>query len=729
MDKQVEVSHSLVPNMLTFALKANLDDELQHVPLKVPRLDEFCDGYNISLTRVMHVIWSIVLGSYTSSDIVSFRRVLRRTTGHGQPWEELVCQERLTRNIPIIDVLRQEKTYDRNHNGIPDTKESDTLLFLNSDSRCELQTLEGHDTTNIKIILTVENKHNELNARLSYWKTKLSDLEAQGMAATVSKTATDIVNQPFTSIGDLVLCSDHDLSILRKWNERLPIWHDECVHHAISQRVRENPGMPAVNAWDGNFTYSELERLSSNLAAHLTSIGVTPERFVALYFEKSKWFIVAILGVIKAGGAYVLLDPSYPRSRMQVICDELRATTVLASVGLAPTAENLAKNIVAVGEDAECLGEEQDVSNLISACPDNPLYVVFTSDSTGKPKGIIMEHGAFCSWARTTGQSLCLDSRSRVLQFSSHAFLVVHRDVLLTLMFGACICVPSEADRVNNIERFMTEYRINWANLTPSVAALLSPEKVPNLQTLVFTGEPMSRASLGMWANKVNVIYGCGQSECVSISLMRKNPGVDSDLKNVGRGVGSAIWLVDPQDHDKLVPIGAIGELVIEGTAIARGYVNNTEKTQESFLRDAAWLQRVRPEYRGRRLYKTGDLAQFTDDGTVRFLGRKDNTVKVHGQRLEVEEVERHVSRSLLEMPDAEVHDVVVDLVSLPNTKGAKLTVFLGLSPTTQAIGNEALLGSLERAPDYLRMIESCLADAVPRYMISTAVVPILHIP
>ncbi|OGM49749.1 hypothetical protein ABOM_001777 [Aspergillus bombycis] len=352
------------------------------------------------------------------------------------------------------------------------------------------------------------------------------------MAATVSKTATDIVNQPFTSIGDLVLCSDHDLSILRKWNERLPIWHDECVHRAISQRVPENPGKPAV----------------------------TPERFVALYFEKSKWFIVAILGVIKAGGAYVLLDPSYPRSRMQLICDELRATTVLASVGLAPAAQNLAKNIVAVGEDAECLREQQDVSNLISACPDNPLYVVFTPGPTGKPKGIIMEHGAFCSWARTTGQSLCLDSRSRVLQFSSHAFLVIHRDVLLTLMFGACICVPSEPDWVNNIARFMMEYRINWANLTPSVAALLSPEKVPNLQTLVFTGEPMSRASLRIWANKVNV-----------------NMAVDNP-NNVGRGVASAIWLVDPQDHDKLVPIGAIGELVIEGTAIARGYVNNTEK-------------------------------------------------------------------------------------------------------------------------------------------------------
>lgn len=437
------------------------------------------------------------------------------------------------------------------------------------------------------------------------------------------------------------------------------------MHKIFSQCSAENPEALAVSAWDGELTYQELECLSSNLAAQMTGQGVRMETFVALCMEKSKWTIVAILAVLKTGGAYVLLDPSWPLSRMQTICEDLHVRLVLSSPELSQTAQNLMAQMVVVSEDAAVLPDSHVSRPLPTSDPRNALYAVFTSGSTGKPKGIVVEHGAFCSRAMTTGRSLGIERDSRVLQFAGYAFDVVNRDILFTLMLGACVCVPAETDRVNRLEGFMTDHHVSWASITPSVADLLDPAKVPDLKTLVLVGEAMSAVTLATWANRVQLINGYGPAECVTLCSVCSGLTANSDPRNIGRGVGSLLWIVDPQDHNRLMPVGAVGELLVAGVAVGRGYLNDPERTNAAFLQDATWLPKVCPGFRG-RLYKTGDLAQYTGDeeGTIRFLGRKDNQVKIHGQRLESGELEHYIRNCLGDNSD--INRVVVDLVSLP---------------------------------------------------------------
>lgn len=557
------------------------------------------------------------------------------------------------------------------------------------------------------------------------------------MAATATQVALEIVSRPFDTIKELALCPEQDMDDIRKWSEPIPSWREECVHEVISRRCAEKPEALAVSAWDGELMYQELERLSSNLAAQLTGQGVRMETFVALCMEKSKWTIVAILAVLKAGGAYVLLDPSWPLSRMQTMCEDLHVRSVLTSPELSQTAKNLTAQVIMVPEDAAVLHDSHVPRHPPISDPRNALYAVFTSGSTGKPKGIVVEHGAFCSRAMTTGRSVGIERHSRVLQFAGYAFDVVNRDILFTLMLGACVCVPAETDRVNHLERFMTDHRVSWASITPSVADLLDPAKVPDLKTLVLVGEAMSPATLTTWANRVQLVNGYGPAECVTICSVRSGLTANSDPRNIGRGVGSLLWIVDPQNHNRLMPVGAVGELLVAGVAVGRGYLNDLERTNAAFLQNTTWLPKVCPAFRG-RLYKTGDLAQYTGDeeGTIRFLGRKDNQVKIHGQRLELGEVEHHIRNCLGH--DSDLSRVVVDLISLPAGDSTaaddrKLAAFLspGGGKQAETVGDDirALLGPLDRASGYLKTLESYLAALVPGYMIPTLVIPIWHIP
>jgi amino acid adenylation domain-containing protein/thioester reductase-like protein len=552
------------------------------------------------------------------------------------------------------------------------------------------------------------------------------------MAAQISRVITALIDQPSMAMRDLDWCDEEDMSILQKWNNFEVTWEEKCVHDLISNRATETPDSLAVDAWDGHFTYRELDRLSSKLAVHLQTLGVIPETFVALCFEKSKWLVVSLLAVIKAGSAYVVIEPYYPPPRMKQICSQLQVDLLLASPDLSHTASTLSDRVVVVKEGSEYFhdrrnGEEERQSKSPSS-PHNALYVVFSSGSTGNPKGIVVEHAAFVSWGTLLRQAISLDGQSRVLQFSSFAFLIAHRDVLLTLMFGGCVCIPSESQRLNHLETFITEYQVNWANLTPSVAALLDPDMTPGLKTLLLTSEPMSLSSLTTWEGRANLMFAYGQAESVSLCCVRKNPTLGSDRKNVGHRVGRSIWLVDPDDHDKLVPVGAVGELVIEGPVLARGYLD-AERTALAFLHDARWQRKLKPGYRG-RLYKTGDLAQFTDDGSVRYLSRKDNSVKLYGQRLDLDEVVRHIQRCLAEMSDTAVRDVVVDLCPAPNSNNdIKLVAFLGFNRTSPNTTGVVRLGLLNRAPAYLQELKARLTGVVPRYMIPALVVPVSRIP
>ncbi|KAK3179273.1 NRPS [Lecanicillium sp. MT-2017a] len=551
----------------------------------------------------------------------------------------------------------------------------------------------------------------------------MSTEQAASVAATFSQAIAEMVKNPHSKPTELDLCSQHDLNILSGWNNDIPERLDSRVDEMIFHQGHQDPSHVAVSSWDGELTYGELDRLSSSLAAQLAKQGVGCGMFVPLCFEKTKWTVLAMLGVIKAGGAYVLLDPSYPSKRMESICQDVEATILLASSQTIKTVQKLTENVIVVDDTSPIWSCNDDCSHQVHS--HDALYAAFTSGSTGRPKGIVVEHGSFCTRALANGALLKLNKYSRVLQFASYAFDVSHRDILFTLIHKGTVCIPSETDRINNLELFVNRHQVNWASLTPSVAALLEPEAVPTLQTLVLAGEAMSATHLSTWADKVQLMNAYGPSECIAVSCINPRLATGSDHTNIGRGVGSAIWIVNPADANRLAPIGAIGELVIETAAVSRGYLKDQEKTEASFPDHVRWRDDFQLSSQG-RVYKTGDLGRFNVDGTISFMGRKDNQVKISGQRVELAEIEHHMLQALASSPeDAKTIQVVVDMVIPKESPRPTLAAFIYQMDNEQkseAQRNTAIQQMTAHMVDQL-------AELLPAYMIPSVCIPVEMIP
>ncbi len=481
-------------------------------------------------------------------------------------------------------------------------------------------------------------------------------------SCTVSRTFRTIIRQ-LTFESDLLVCqldvvSEHDKRTMLAWNPENPfaVKQEACIHDLVEAKTREIPDYEAVCAWDGSLTYSQLDALSSIAAQRLACLGVGPGVYVPFAYEKSMWAIVAILAIMKAGGAFVPLNPRDPPARLAEISRNVDAEVAVTMEPFVPTFEGLVKHVEVISADSistrHVSGERSSEAkpNRVNGVPakavtpSDPIFVLFTSGSTGKPKGMIHEHAAICTHAKTHGNAMGYHG-ARILQFAAHTFDVAIIDFFTTLLFGGCICIPSEEDRRNNIVEVINNMRADYAILTPSFAGLIEPSEVPTLKTLAIGGEALPHDRIETWADKVRLIQIYGPAEvgiCLTTDMLPATAPED-----VGHPLPScSCWLVDPDDSDRLVPIGAIGEMIIAGPTLARGYLNDEAKTRLSFIDAPAWA--VRMALRLGRFYKTGDLLRYdvdSFDGSFCFVGRKDAQIKLRGQRIEPGEVEYHLGR------------------------------------------------------------------------------------
>ncbi|KAE9970168.1 Nonribosomal Peptide Synthase (NRPS) [Venturia inaequalis] len=445
------------------------------------------------------------------------------------------------------------------------------------------------------------------------------------------------------SIADVNSISPSDAIEIQKWNAAIPQPMDSCVHHIVEQRMMEEPGAPAICSWDGEFSRGDLSRESSLLALKLVGLGIGTGSKVPLLFQKSKWAIVSILAIMKAGAAFVPLDPRNPATRLVSIVNQLDAKLCLCSLELESmcSASFPGIRILAIdGPSTACIAEAQQSLQDVNSKSD--LYLIFTSGTTGVPKGVAVQHGAYCAGARDHAKALGFEKSSRFLQFASYSFDTSVEDILTTLMTGGCLCIPSEEERSSDIVGAIARMKVNTADLTPSFISSISPDDVPSLRRLILGGEPLNSKVIKTWANRVHLINGYGVSECCVTSLVNSNVSPETSPANIGRAVGAASWIVDASNSNRLLPIGAIGELLIEGPAIARGYLNDPERTRASFNDGARW-QTPCVRAAGRH-YKTGDLVQYNSDGTINYVGRKDAQIKIRGQRIELADIEFHLA-------------------------------------------------------------------------------------
>ena len=556
-----------------------------------------------------------------------------------------------------------------------------------------------------------------------YSSSLLVESQIQAMSHQFEHVVHQISSQQDILLGDISMTSDWDLKRSRELNPEEPEIIESCFHRLVEEQALQRPDAPAIQAWDAEFTYWELNQAANRLANYLVfDLGVEPGDLIHVCFEKSAWFFVTILGVNKAGAAWVPLDPSHPKHRLQQIARQTRAQLALISPSNAELCASLCPLVVEVSSShldrlARSSKYEQSMD---ASSPDHDAYILFTSGSTGTPKGFVIQHRALCTSQWAICKRLRLTSKVKMLQFASYVFDMSVGETVLTLISGACVCVPSEHTRMNELKQFIRDMDISWIFLTPSFARTLSPSEIPSVELLILAGEGVPRDVFDNWVGKVRLVNGWGPAEtCVCSTLHEWTSSTESPL-TVGSPVGGFCWIVDAQDPMKLAPIGTIGEVVIQGPTILREYLADPERTRSTTVTKLPdWAPKKElPHWN--RFYKSGDLAFYNPDGTIEFSGRKDTQVKVRGLRVELGEVEHQVQTVL----DG-ARQVAVDIMTTEN--GSSLICYFcstfeikNMTRDTDAIADDIFLPLTDDTKPLLAAALGQLKVVLPRYMVPT---------
>ncbi|KUM59109.1 hypothetical protein ACN42_g8042 [Penicillium freii] len=438
--------------------------------------------------------------------------------------------------------------------------------------------------------------------------------------------------------------SDADQEMLRSFLPHVSYKLTVSVLDLWRESVRTAPLATALESWDGALNYLELDGLTNKLAHQLLLRGLQPGSLVPFSFEKGLWMVVAILGIVKAGCAFVAIDPSQPKLRAKDIIHRVEAKVILVSPSQASKFTDMGEAVLSVSSDTfmSDYAEDSCSAPLPHAKIEDAAVCIFTSGSTGSPKGIIVQHGALATRLLAEGGALGFRG-ARCLQFAATTWDIFITDVLATLVHQGCVCIPSEEDRLSNLAEFCANSKPSLAIITPSLANMLTPESFPTLKTLVFSGEALRADVVARWSSQssISLYQGYGPAEtggCIIGRLAQRPEILGYALKNY------ICVLVDPKNHECLVPIGAIGELLVAGPGLLRDYIGDSSRTNAAIVQCPSWCSDL--QIKETRFYKTGDLLRYsidTLDGSLEFVGRTDGQVKYHGQRVEVGEIEHHL--------------------------------------------------------------------------------------
>ncbi|KND87537.1 Nonribosomal peptide synthetase 4 [Tolypocladium ophioglossoides CBS 100239] len=361
------------------------------------------------------------------------------------------------------------------------------------------------------------------------------------------------------------MVTPQDLHTIWQRNGTVPPPVHRCVHDIISDIAMSQPDAPAVCAWDGTLTYGQLDRLVGNLAGELATLGVGAGMVVPVCFEKSLWVTVAMLGVLKAGGAFLLLDSNLPEKRILYMSQAAEATLILASRSTQELSFRLVPKTVIVDAELFAQVDKQPSVPLSQSSPSSLMYAVFTSGSTGLPKCVLMTHANVASAVHYQAHLLGFNKDSRILDYSSYSFTTTISNVFGALAVGGCLCIPNDQDRQNKLAQVINSLQVNAIDITPTVMRTLNPEELPTLQAVIFGGEAVSARELERWG-KVRLIHLYGQSECTANGTINDSPRTLRDVASIGHGAGLAsnIGLDDSFFHlggDSVAAIEVVSEL------------------------------------------------------------------------------------------------------------------------------------------------------------------------
>ncbi len=605
------------------------------------------------------------------------------------------------------------------------------------------------------LTMQIADSESELAAAIEYNTGLFDPPTIQRMLSHYLTLLEQIVFDPEQSIKLLPMLSQHEKNqLLVGLNQTRRSWGDKgipdrterflseqlCIHHLFERQVEQTPDAVALVFEDQSLTFAELNRRANRLAHSLIGLGVGPEVIVGIILERSINMIVAMLGVLKAGGAYLPMDPNNPADRLAFMMQDARVPVVLTHSHLLDRLPTLTAQLVYLDKNWEGMIDELlvltqrpaiDRSGIdLDKNPASPVnarnlaYIIYTSGSTGRSKGVMIQHAGVCNLALAQVEAFALDSSSRTLQFASFSFDASVSEILTSLLSGGTLYL-ARLDTLMSIPdllQTLQKYAITAVTLPPSVLAMLPSEQLPHLKTLVSAGENCTPEIVSKWAVGRYFLNAYGPTEATVGPTFFRIDGRESTSETIleqlkgrsivpiGRPIANMeIYLLD--SNRQPVPIGIPGEIYVSGIGVARGYLNRPEMTAEKFITNPFWTPLPGNPYDQAfphdRLYRTGDLARYDQDGNLEFMGRVDFQVKIRGFRIEMEEIEAVISQH----PQVQMAAVVA---RGNKHEEKRLVAYLAPEPGASLSVNDMRSYLRQYLPEYMIPAVFILLDALP---------------
>ncbi|MFY4730111.1 amino acid adenylation domain-containing protein [Nitrospira sp. BLG_2] len=644
---------------------------------------------NPTIREIIGRVRNSCLGAYSHQDV---------------PFEKLVEVLQPVRDVsrsPLFQVMFDMQNHQPSEVGLPGLN----VTPLEIDNQ----------TAKFDLTLTIQETEQGLICSIEYNTDLFEETTIQRMLTHFQTLLEGMVTGPETLLSELpVLPKSEQQQLLVDWNNTTRAYPQaKCLHELIEEQAEKTPNGLAVVCGNQSLTYRELNQRANQLAHYLRHLGIGPDVLVGVCMERSVEMVVSLLGTLKAGGSYVPIDPDYPPHRIVFMLQDIQPALLLTQRRLVGQLEGYAGLTLCPDTDWPLIADQPLMNPQLGLSPLNLAYTIYTSGSTGRPKGVGNTHLGLLNRLQWMQDFFRLQTTDRVLQKTPFSFDVSVWEFFWPLMVGAGLVVagPGEHRNPARLIELIKEHQVTTTHFVPPMLHVFletaGVDACRCLSRVICSGEALSaelQRRLFMqlpWAELHN-LYGPTEA-AIDVTAWRCERDDDAASVPIGRPIANTqLYVLDRQNQP--VPVGVAGELHIGGIGVARGYHRRPELTAEKFVPDPF------SKIPGSRLYKTGDLARYRQDGVIDYIGRLDHQVKIRGFRIELGEIEAWLSKH----PD--VREVVV-LAREDPPDGKRLVAYIVPTSTPSRMTPTA------------NDLRQFLSEQLPEYMIPAAFLFLAELP
>jgi non-ribosomal peptide synthetase component F len=686
-------------------------------------------------TIFIRLAWAILQAKYTHNQDVLFGAA---TGINGTAYPNRV---RLDYSETVEQALQALQAQSENLAAAVSTTDSKDLSSRQAalDSECDYQTmlvLTSSSTPSVEIAPQMRERRRQslidlyaltlectvsitsLWIRFVFDPAVLSSQQIERMSAQLRHVLSQILMQPQSKVGEIGIACEDDLRDIKGWNSGS--LNSEGSSKTVVELLKKATDREAlaVDAWDGKFTYAQLDDFSTRLAFHLAALGVGKDTIVPICLEKSKWMSVAILGVVKSGAATLCLNAKHPAGHLRkIMSGRSQVSALLCSESTKDLTSQIADSrpVVVLGENLFATLHIEPVEPLPAIKPEDMLCVLPT---TGNSLAVLT-HANFAVSIINQSKICSITSKSRLYDLHSYNSSLAYLNHLLSFTNGSCLCVPSDSQRKQSLADSLAEYQASILITTAASAQHIDFTTAVDLETLVVSGEFTPKLELPPHVKLISVY---GAPECTIMAMCATEDQMLDRESCLGRGLESKSWVVSTSNPGTLCGVGEVGELLLEGPLVGEGYLKDAEKSRESFMDNVEFSIKDAGSDPSGRIFKTGDLVRYMSDGSIVFVGyREAHVKKVRGKRIDLTEIEGHMK----ELLGGQVTDVVAQVIAAQGQPEPVLAAFI-------VPAGDSVLASSQLGQSVVQLAEELARDLkqqLPSHMVPIVFLPLRSVP